>query len=50
MSEVQRELAIEDAKEEGKIEVARKMPAKGVPVETIEEYTGLDEGDILALS
>jgi hypothetical protein len=50
MSEVQRELAIEDAREEGKIEVARKMLAKGVPVETIEEYTGLDEGDILALN
>ncbi|MDR1967000.1 MAG: hypothetical protein LBQ36_09840 [Synergistaceae bacterium] len=50
MSEVQRKLAIEDIKEEGKMEVARKMLAKGIPVETIEECTGLDEGDILALS
>jgi hypothetical protein len=50
MSEVQRELAIEDAKEEGKMEVAQKMLADGLPAETIKKYTGLDEGDILALS
>jgi hypothetical protein len=54
IDEAVREIQIRDAKEEGmeegKFEVARKMLAKGVPVETIEEYTGLDEGDILALS
>jgi hypothetical protein len=50
MSEVMKRTYIEDAKEEGKIEVAQKMLAKGIPVETIEECTGLDEGDILALS
>ncbi|GHV54382.1 hypothetical protein FACS1894216_14290 [Synergistales bacterium] len=44
------EIRIRDAKEEKAFEVARKMLAKGVSVETIEEYTGLDEDDILALS
>ncbi|MDR1875377.1 MAG: hypothetical protein LBQ90_10260, partial [Synergistaceae bacterium] len=50
MDEVVREIYIRDAKEEGKIEVARKMLAKGIPVETIEECTGFDEGYIQDLS
>jgi hypothetical protein len=54
MSEVHRDLAIEDAKEEAKeekaFEVARKMLVDGFPAETIKKYTGLDDGDILALS
>jgi hypothetical protein len=50
IDEAVREIQIRDAKEEGKIEVARKLLLKGVPIETIEECTGLDEGDILALS
>jgi predicted transposase YdaD len=45
-----REIQIRDAKEEKAIEVARKMLAKSVPVETIAEYTGLDEGYIQDLS
>jgi hypothetical protein len=49
ISQVQRELAIEDIKEEGKMEVARSMLLGGVPLETIKKYTGLDENDILAL-
>jgi hypothetical protein len=47
--EVVKEIYIRDAKEEGKIEVAWKLLAKGVFVETIEECTGLDEGHIQAL-
>jgi hypothetical protein len=39
----------EEGMEAEKVEVARKLLAKGVPVETIEECTGLDEGHIQAL-
>ena len=49
ISQAQRELEIEDAKEEGKIEVARNMLAKGYTVKAIEECTELDEDEILAL-
>ncbi|MDR1133818.1 MAG: hypothetical protein LBL05_06610 [Synergistaceae bacterium] len=49
ISQVQRELAIEDIKEEGKMEVARSMLSEGLPFETIKKCTGLDEEDILAL-
>ena len=49
VSQVQRELEIEDIREERTLEVARKMLSKGVPVELIREYTELDEDDILAL-
>jgi predicted transposase/invertase (TIGR01784 family) len=53
ISQVQRELEIEDAKEEGKeagkMEVARSMIAKGFSVDIIKECTGLDDNDILAL-
>jgi hypothetical protein len=31
-------------------EAARKLLAKGIPLETIEECTGLDESEILTLS
>jgi predicted transposase/invertase (TIGR01784 family) len=48
-SEYRKLSAIEDAKEEGKMEVARRMLSKGVSVELIKEYTELDEDDILAL-
>jgi predicted transposase YdaD len=41
---------MEEGKIEGKLEVVRSMLAKGLSAETIREYTGLDEGDILALS
>jgi hypothetical protein len=50
ISQVQREHAIEDAKEEWKMEVARSMLMDGMSVEKIKKYTGLDEEDILALS
>jgi hypothetical protein len=54
MDEVVKEIYIRDAKEEGqeegKIEVARSMLADGLPTETIQKYTGLDESDFLALS
>jgi hypothetical protein len=43
ISQVQRELEIEDIKEEGKMEVARSMLADGMPVEKIKKYTGLDD-------
>ena len=49
LSEYRKLSAIEDAKEEGKIEVARNMLSKGVSVDLIKECTGLDEEDILAL-
>jgi predicted transposase YdaD len=49
MDEVVKEIYIRDAKEEGKIEVARSMLADGLPAETIKKYTGLDENDIQAL-
>jgi predicted transposase/invertase (TIGR01784 family) len=39
----------EEGMEAEKVEVARKMLAKSVPVETIAEYTGLDKGHIQAL-
>ncbi|GHV30536.1 hypothetical protein FACS1894167_11520 [Synergistales bacterium] len=44
------EEAREDAKEEGKFEVARKMLARKMAVSDIIDLTGLDEDDILALS
>jgi hypothetical protein len=50
LDEYVQQIAIEEAKEEGKFEVARSMLADGLPAETIRKYTGLDESDILALS
>jgi hypothetical protein len=44
-----REIYMRDAKEEGKIEVARSMFADGFPLEVIRKHTGLDREDILAL-
>ncbi|MDR0616493.1 MAG: hypothetical protein LBG29_06760 [Synergistaceae bacterium] len=49
IDEAVREIQIRDAKEEGKIEVARSMLADGLPAETIRKYTGLDESSILSL-
>ena len=49
IDEAVREIQIRDAKEEGKIEVARSMLADGLPAETIKKYTGLDESSILSL-
>jgi hypothetical protein len=49
ISQVQREIEIEDAKEEKAMEVARSMISEGLPLETIKRCTGLDEDDILAL-
>jgi predicted transposase/invertase (TIGR01784 family) len=53
IEEAAKEVWIRHAREEGreaeKVEVARKLLAKGVPVETIEACTGLDEGHIQAL-
>ena len=49
LSEYRKLSAIEDAKEEKAMEVARKMLSKGVPVELIKECTELDEYDILML-
>jgi hypothetical protein len=49
IDEVVRGIHIRDAKEEGKIEVARSMLADGLPAETIKKYTGLDESSILSL-
>jgi hypothetical protein len=49
ISQVQREIEIEDAKEEKAVEVARSMISEGLPLETIKRCTGLDEDDILAL-
>ncbi|MDR0649734.1 MAG: hypothetical protein LBF92_10425 [Synergistaceae bacterium] len=49
IDEVVRDIHIRDAKEEGKIEVARSMLADGLPAETIKKYTGLDESSILSL-
>ena len=49
ISEAVREIQIRDAKEEGKIEVARKMLSRNMPVSDIVDFTGLDEEDILAL-
>ena len=50
IDEAIREIEIRDAKEEGKIEVARSMLADGLSLEVIGKYTGLDKEDILALS
>ena len=50
LSEYRKLSAIEDAKEEGKIEVARNMLSKGASVDLIKEYTGLDEYDIRMLA
>ncbi|MDR1915652.1 MAG: hypothetical protein LBQ58_03640 [Synergistaceae bacterium] len=50
LDEYVREIDKEEAKMEGKFEVARSMLADGLPAETIRKYTGLDEGDILSLS
>jgi hypothetical protein len=49
IDEAVREIQIRDAKEEGKIEVARSMRAEGLSPEIIKKCTGLDEQDILAL-
>ena len=49
LSEYRKLSAIEDAKEECKMEVARSMIADGMSAEKIKQYTGLDEDDILAL-
>ena len=49
IDEAVREIQIRDAKEEGKIEVARSMLADGFPAETIRKHTGLDESSILSL-
>jgi hypothetical protein len=49
ISEYRKQLAIEDAKEEKAMEVASKMLSKGVSVELIKEFTGIDEEDIIAL-
>jgi hypothetical protein len=49
VSQVQREMEIEDIREERTFEVARNMLAKGYTVKDIGECTGLDEEDILAL-
>jgi hypothetical protein len=49
LSEYRKLSAIEDAKEERTLEVARSMIADGVSAEKIKKYTGLDEDDILAL-
>jgi hypothetical protein len=53
IDEVVREIHIRDAEEygmkKGKFEVARSMPAGGLPAETIRKYTGLDEISILSL-
>jgi hypothetical protein len=54
LDEYVQQIVIEDAKEEAKeekaVEVARSMLADGLPTETIQKYTGLDESDIMALS
>jgi hypothetical protein len=49
ISQVQREMEIEDIKEEGKMEVARNMRDEGLPIEIIKKCTGLDEDEILML-
>jgi hypothetical protein len=49
VSQVQREIEIEDIKEENSMEIARKLLAKGLSIDIIKECTGLDEDDILAL-
>jgi predicted transposase/invertase (TIGR01784 family) len=49
LSEYRKLSAIEDAKEERTLEVARSMISEGLPLETIKKCTGLDEDDILAL-
>ena len=49
LSEYRKLSAIEDAKEERTLEVARSMIEDGMSVEKIKKYTGLDEEDILAL-
>jgi hypothetical protein len=43
------EIDKEEARMEGKFEVARTMLADGLPAETIKKYTGLDESSILSL-
>jgi predicted mannosyl-3-phosphoglycerate phosphatase (HAD superfamily) len=43
------EIDKEEARMEGKFEVARTMLADGLPAETIRKYTGLDESSILSL-
>jgi hypothetical protein len=48
-SEYRKRMLIEDAKEEGKMEVARSMLADGMPVEKIKKYTGLDDDDMRML-
>jgi hypothetical protein len=49
LSEYRKLSAIEDAKEETSMEIARSMLADGVAADKIKKYTGLDEDDILAL-
>jgi hypothetical protein len=49
LSEYRELSAIEDAKEEKAMEVARSLVAEGVPLEIIKKCTGLDEYDILML-
>jgi hypothetical protein len=53
ISEARRELAIQDAKEEGAEEkafsVARTLLARHIPINVIAEATGLNENDIIAL-
>lgn len=41
--------AIREAKEEGKLEIAKAFLAKGVDIATIAECTGLSEEDIKAI-
>jgi hypothetical protein len=53
ISEARRELAIQDAKEEGAGEkafsVARTLLTRHIPINVIAEATGLNENDIIAL-
>jgi predicted transposase/invertase (TIGR01784 family) len=49
IDEVQKELAIEAAREEGKLEVAGRMLSDGFSIENVIKYTGLDEEEILSL-
>jgi hypothetical protein len=48
--QISEEAARMEGMEEGMEKAARSMLADGLPAETIRKYTGLDEGDILALS
>jgi hypothetical protein len=49
IDEVVKDIHLRDAKEEGKIEVARKMLDEGIPAEIIRKCTGIDESSILSL-